>query len=114
MKQEEKKDLMLRILAGPNGLKRCAHLCVLPFDVDPAGVAADMREIFPADVLPDIVFTMSAEYVMRDIDSRDETPQARKLIASRTAKLQEYFSAEMEEGGQRVKAKLDQMFPKRR
>lgn len=114
MVKEDKKDLMRRILNGTEGVKRCAHLCALPFDVDPAGVAADMREIVPPEILPDVVFIMTTEYVMRDIDSRDETPKARKLIAQRLEKLQRHFGSEMQEGARRVKAQLDQMFPKRK
>lgn len=112
MDLENKKEMMERIVTGPNGIRRAAHVCVLPFHNDPAGVAADMRATIPPDLLPDVVFRMSTDYVMKDIDPRDETPKARKLIEKRIAILKNHFGLEMEEGGRRMQEEMHkQLFP---
>jgi len=103
---DEGKKFIAMMLSEPNGHVRVAHVAAGTFKSDPDRTAADLREAVPAELLPDVVFIMASEFVMDGIDPRDETPQARKKIAKRSAILMQYFAKELEEGGTRAAAKM--------
>lgn len=107
------KDLVVRALAEENGINHVAWVCFQAFSKNPDEVAVEMRTIIPADRLPDVVFRMATDYILDGIHHSDETPQARKKVAERTATMQRLFAEELKEGGRRAHDRIRrEMFPR--